>query len=62
MNEENIIDIMWKRIGFKVTCNKCGSDQIIIENTIGCSDLSGCWGSVDLECTKCENSGEVYEP
>jgi len=57
-----IIDKMWERLGFSVKCKSCGSDQIIIKNTLGSSALSGMWGSIDIECTKCNKSGAIYEP
>ncbi len=61
MNEETIIDIRWKRLGFSIKCNKCNNNQITIDNSLGYSALSGGWGSIDLICSKCNNVGKVYD-
>ncbi len=60
MSEETVIDKMWERMGFTVTCKDCGSNQIVINNSLGYSALSGQWGSIDLICNKCKNEGEIY--
>lgn len=46
---------------FTVTCNKCGSTRVYVENTVGCSAESGMWGSVDLVCADCDNTTTVFE-
>ena len=61
MSEETVIDKMWKQLGFSIKCNKCNSNQITINNSLGYSSESGMWGSIDLICSKCNKSGTVYE-
>lgn len=38
---------------FKVTCRKCGSKSIEVEDSRGYSELSGSWGSYDFICVNC---------
>lgn len=47
---------------FEIVCKKCGSKNIDLENSLGFSELSGCWGSIDLMCMDCENRQEIYNP
>lgn len=47
--------------GFKVTCQKCQSDNINLDNTMGYSDMSGSWGSIDFVCLDCGNRTEIVE-
>ena len=44
---------------FTIICDKCGSKNVIVENSLGYSALSGCWGSVDLSCQDCPNVTEI---
>lgn len=44
--------------GFTVQCNKCGGFHIMLENTMGYSDTSGTWGSIDMIC-QCGNQTEL---
>lgn len=57
-----VIGDMWDKMGFIIRCIKCGSDQIVIDNTLGYSPESGAWGSIDLKCNKCSHQAEIYEP
>lgn len=52
--------------GFKIQCvaayyldgeieDICGSTNVIIENDIGWSDISGMWGDITLVCLDCGN-------
>lgn len=45
--------------GFTVTCDKCGSKVVTVENSLGFSAESGSWGSVDLVCQACDNRTEL---
>lgn len=36
--------------GFTITCNKCKSPRVYVENTLGYSSESGSWGEVTLIC------------
>ncbi len=49
---------------FTITCDKCGSKRVYVENSIGFSEISGAWGSVDLVCAEpgCDNQTELFEP
>lgn len=47
--------------GFKIICEKCNGEEIVIENSMGFSDVSGAWGSIDLVCNKCGNRTEIVE-
>jgi hypothetical protein len=46
---------------FTISCNKCGSTLVYIENSLGFSAISGCWGSVDLVCSECGNETEIVK-
>lgn len=39
--------------GFQITCLKCGSTEIELDNWMGWSEVSGNFGSLELQCTKC---------
>jgi hypothetical protein len=45
------IDKQWP--GFKVQCQQCGSTRVRLDNSIGYSDVSGPFGSMDLVCLDC---------
>lgn len=45
--------------GFKITCLKCGCEDIKFNNTMGFSGQSGSWGSFDMNCTNCRNSVQL---
>ena len=63
MDDENLSDLCDStHPGFAVTCKKCGSTEVYVENTLGFSGTSGVWGSVNLTCRKCENSVEIVSP
>jgi predicted nucleic acid-binding Zn ribbon protein len=46
---------------FTVTCDKCGSHDITLENSMGFSEMSGAWGSIDFVCNACGNRTEIVE-
>lgn len=46
--------------GFTITCDKCGSSNVIVDSSVGFSEISGSWGSVDLECQECDNYAEIW--
>lgn len=46
--------------GFVITCQKCGSTDVYVENSLGFSSESGQWGSVDLVCANCNESVAIY--
>lgn len=39
--------------GFTITCEKCQSTDVYVDNTMGWSEGSGSWGSIDLTCATC---------
>lgn len=45
--------------GFTITCDKCGGQRIEIQNTMGWSAESGCWGDISLVCLDCDNAAEI---
>lgn len=45
--------------GFTVTCNKCGSTLVELDNSMGFSGTSGAWGSIDLTCRTCQATVEI---
>lgn len=47
--------------GFKVTCEKCGSNKVELSNSLGHSDESGSWGSLDFWCLECNQHVSIYE-
>jgi len=47
--------------GFTITCDKCGSQRVEVENSLGFSPQSGGWGSVDLHCLDCDARTEIVE-
>lgn len=48
--------------GFTVKCNKCGGENVILENTLGHSLESGWWGELAMTCTDCDIGVEIYKP
>jgi hypothetical protein len=46
--------------GFSITCDKCNGKRVIVDNSVGWSEASGQWGSVDLRCLDCGASTSVY--
>lgn len=61
---ENEEEINYKEFypGFTVVCDKCGSQNVRLENSMGFSAESGAWGSLDLICDDCENTVSIVEP
>jgi hypothetical protein len=57
--EQSELDAQWP--GFGVSCKKCGSAKVMLDNSLGFSELSGSWGSIDLFCLDCENYIEIVE-
>lgn len=49
----------WPR--FTVSCDKCGSKSVVLENTMGYSAASGGWGSIDFLCKECGNRTEIVD-
>jgi len=47
--------------GFKIMCDKCKDYNVYVDNSMGFSDLSGSWGSVDLICNDCDNRATIVE-
>ena len=47
--------------GFEVKCLKCGSTDVLLDNSLGFSAVSGGWGSVDLVCQGCKARVEIVE-
>ncbi len=47
---------------FEIKCKKCGSTNIDLENSIGHSETSGTWGSIDLVCVDCGYRVEIFCP
>lgn len=48
--------------GFTITCDKCGSSGVYIDSDVGFSQMSGAWGTVWLQCDKCDAWVNVWEP
>lgn len=47
--------------GFSVACLQCGSDKVILDNSMGFSVESGGWGSIDFECQECGVQTAIVE-
>ena len=47
--------------GFTVTCKKCGSKEIELQNDMGWSAMSGGWGGLHFKCTNCDNTTTIHE-
>lgn len=45
--------------GFTVTCNACNSANVHLDNSMGFSETSGSWGSIDFKCQDCGASTEI---
>lgn len=45
--------------GFTVRCDNCGGFNVHLDNSMGYSDLSGSWGSIDFVCEDCKISTEI---
>ncbi len=45
--------------GFEIKC-KCGSTRVAVDNSLGFSETSGQWGSIDLICCLCGHETSVY--
>lgn len=46
---------------FTVTCDKCGSQNVAWENTLGYSAMSGGWGEAGFRCDDCGNRTDMIE-
>lgn len=49
-------------VGFTVVCDKCKSKNVAVVSSVGFSETSGSWGSVDLECLDCHAESEIWSP
>lgn len=47
--------------GFTVTCDTCGSNDVIVESDVGFSATSGAWGDVSLVCRNCDALTAIFE-
>lgn len=47
--------------GFTITCDRCGSTEVYLENTMGHSAESGGWGELTLICNACNHRADIYE-
>jgi hypothetical protein len=47
--------------GFSVQCDKCGSKLVELDNSMGWSEMSGGWGSIDFVCAECGNRTSIME-
>ena len=47
--------------GFTVSCDACGSKRIELDNSMGFSELSGTWGSIDFVCLDCNQRISLVE-
>lgn len=47
--------------GFTVKCDRCGSLKVELDNSLGWSETSGGWGSVDMVCKECEARTSLVE-
>lgn len=45
--------------GFTIRCDNCGGFNIHLDNSMGYSDMSGSWGSIDLVCEDCATETEI---
>lgn len=57
--DQETIDQQWP--GFEVKCKACGSTLVQLENTMGYSDMSGGWGSIDFVCLSCAARAEIVD-
>lgn len=55
------MDVYETHPGFTITCEACGSTDVAVTCSLGFSSLSGSWGSVDLECQKCDKITSIVE-
>lgn len=39
-------------------CKECGGHNVIIEDTMGFSEMSGSWGNIKIKCVACEQSDD----
>jgi ribosomal protein S27E len=47
--------------GFRIICEKCGSEIVIVDSDVGFSAVSGGWGGVHLKCQDCDNETAIWE-
>jgi hypothetical protein len=52
-------DVAATHPGFTVRCTTCGSERVVVTDSLGWSCQSGSWGSVDLQCLDCDQCTEV---
>lgn len=45
--------------GFEIKCKSCESSRVIFKNSLGWSEVSGNWGSADLQCLGCGRETEL---
>ena len=55
--DNELIEKQWP--DFEVTCKKCQSKNVLLNDSRGYSDISGAWGSLDLVCEDCGNETEI---
>lgn len=54
-NKERSEEFKKTHPGFEIKCEVCSSTDVYVENSLGWSELSGMWGSVELVCANCKN-------
>ena len=48
--------------GFIIICQRCGSWDAGVDNSVGFSEVSGAWGDISLICSHCGQETIVWEP
>ena len=63
MADENEKPLAQQAFGtFTVTCDKCGSQNVKWDNTLGYSAMSGAWGEAGFVCLDCKNTTWMINP
>lgn len=60
MADDRRADADATHVGFNIRCLKCGCEAVIVDSSIGYSEMSGQWGSIDLVCLDCKYRTEIY--
>lgn len=63
MDQDDRTDMVQKtHPGFIVVCGDCDSTDVEVHISVGFSETSGTWGSVDLHCLDCDKRTEIFRP
>lgn len=45
---------------FTIRCDRCGSQRVYIDKTLGFSAQSGSWGNIAIVCADCGSKAVIF--